>query len=236
MGSSPRPVRRTPLPRPAPLRRVLLFCTVALATTGVVGGLPPAAQAAPVNEPASPVAPAAQAGPVNGPVSPVAPPAKIEPFATYQPQSTCDPAAKPGTLALANLVLGYYHTGRNGGISRNCNIGTRSEHKEGRAFDWMLSVNQPQERAVAQQFITWLLQKGPHGEAAYNARRLGVMYVIWNRRIWSADHAKKGWLRYSGPNPHVDHIHISLSWSGAKKRTSFWTGVPAYVGRSEQAS
>jgi hypothetical protein len=129
------------------------------------------------------------------------------------------------------MLLAYYDAGRSGGISRHCSIGGRSEHKEGRAFDWMLSANRPAERAVAEQFIDWLLGRGPEGEAAYNARRLGVMYVIWNGRIWSADHAWLGWIRYRGPNPHVDHIHISLTWSGAMKRTSFWTGVAADVGR-----
>jgi hypothetical protein len=182
--------------------------------TGLVGGL----------------APAAQAAPADGPAAPAPAPARIEPFATYQPQSTCDPRAKPGTLALANMLLGYYAAGRNGGIVRKCSIGGRSEHKEGRAFDWMLSVNRSTERATAERFIGWLLGEGPNGEAAYNARRLGVMYVIWNRRIWSAHHAGRGWVGYRGPNPHVDHIHISLAWSGAMKQTSFWTGVAADVG------
>jgi hypothetical protein len=199
------------------MRRALHSCTVALATAGIVGGLAPTAQAAPEDGPAAPVAAAT-----------------IEPFATYQPQSTCDPSAKPGTLALATMLLEYYDAGRNGGISRNCSIGGRSEHKEGRAFDWMLSVNRPAERAVAEQFIAWLLDEGPNGEAAYIARRLGVMYVIWNGRIWSASHAARGWLQYRGPNPHTDHIHISLTRSGAMKQTSFWTGVPADVGRGTE--
>ena len=180
------------------------------------------------------LAPAAQAAPAEGPAAPAAAPTRIEPFATYKPQSTCDPTAKPGTLALADMLLEYYGTGRNGGITRQCSIGGRSEHKEGRAFDWMLNANRSNERAVAESFIAWLLDDGPGGEAAYNARRLGVMYVIWNGRIWSADHAARGWLRYRGPNPHVDHIHISLSWSGAMKQTSFWTGVRADVGRPAQ--
>ena len=215
MASSSPPIRRTAPLRTPSFRRVVLSCTVALATTGVVGGVTPAAQAAPT----------------SGPAAPAEAPDPIEPFARYQPQSTCDPEAKPGTRALAAMLMDYYDAGRNGGISRNCSIGGPSEHKEGRAFDWMLSVNQSRERATAEEFIDWLLAKGPHREAAYNARRLGVMYVIWNGRIWSADHARQGWLRYNGPNPHVDHIHISLSWSGAMKRTSFWTGVAADVGR-----
>jgi hypothetical protein len=218
MDHSPRPFRRTVPPRPASIRRGLLSCTVALAATGSLGVL----------------APAAQATSADGPAAAAAAPATIEPFATYRPQSTCDPGAKPGTLALANMLLAYYDAGRSGGISRNCSIGGRSEHKEGRAFDWMLSANRSQERAIAERFLAWLLDEGPDGEAAYNARRLGVMYVIWNGRIWSANHAARGWLRYRGPNPHIDHIHISLSWSGAMKRTSFWTGVPADVGRGTE--
>jgi hypothetical protein len=100
----------------------------------------------------------------------------------------------------------------------------------------MLSANRPSERATAEQFLAWLLGQGPNGEAAYNARRLGVMYVIWNGRIWSADHAALGWLPYRGANPHVDHIHISLSWAGAMKQTSFWTGVAADVGRARDSA
>jgi hypothetical protein len=215
MNSPSRPLPRDTPRRPAPLRRVLLSCSVALTTTGLMGGL----------------APAAQAAPRNGPAAPAEAPDRIEPFAAYQPQSTCDPVAKPGTRALARLLFDYYGTGRNGGIIRNCSIGERSEHKEGRALDWMLSVDRAKERAVAEDFIDWLLDEGPDGEDAYNARRLGVMYVIWNRRIWSASRAEDGWLPYRGPNPHTDHVHVSLTWSGAMKRTSFWTGEVADVGR-----
>jgi hypothetical protein len=191
---------------------------VAASAAGLVGGIGPAAQAA--------------SG--QGPTAPAPAPDEIEPFADYVWQDTCDPTAKPGTLALADMLLAYYDTGRSGGIIRNCSIGGRSEHKEGRAFDWMLSANQPHERAVAEGFITWLLAEGPDGEDAFNARRLGVMYVIWNGRIWSSDHHQLGWLRYGGPNPHLDHIHISLAWAGAMKQTSFWTGVAADVGGGDE--
>ncbi len=54
------------------------------------------------------------------------------------------------------------------------------------------------------------------------ARRLGVMYVIYNRKIWSG--WSGGWENYSGYSPHTDHVHISLSWNGARGHTSFWTG------------
>ena len=56
------------------------------------------------------------------------------------------------------------------------------------------------------------------------ARRLGVMYIIFNRKIWRA--YDPGWGSYSGTNPHTDHIHISLSYDGSTGRTSYWKGKP----------
>jgi peptidoglycan hydrolase-like protein with peptidoglycan-binding domain len=64
---------------------------------------------------------------------------------------------------------------------------------------------------------------------AYQARRLGVMYVIYDGRIWSSYRASEGWRKYSGGESHGDHIHISLAWNGAMKRTSFWTGKAAQI-------
>jgi hypothetical protein len=148
-----------------------------------------------------------------------------DPYATYREQNSCNPTAQPGTAALRAMVLGYYGIGRDGGISRDCSIGGASEHKEGRAWDWMLDVNNPAENAAAQDFMLWLTGPDANGVQAGNARRLGVMYLIRNRQIWQADHASSGWMAYSGPNPHTDHIHISLSWDGAEKRTSWWTGA-----------
>ena len=51
------------------------------------------------------------------------------------------------------------------------------------------------------------------------------MYVIWNKHSWNAYDRTPAWVPYTGANPHTDHIHISLSWDGALKRTSFWTGT-----------
>ncbi len=202
--------------RSVAVRRAALSCAVALAMTGV-GGV---------------YAPVGQAAPLSGPSAPAAAPSKIEGFAPYRWQTSCDPVAKPGTRALAEMMLAHYGAGRSGGITRGCSIGGRSEHKEGRAWDWMLNVSKPAEKAVAEQFIDWLTAPGGKGKDAYNARRLGVMYVIWNGKIWSASREGKGWQPYRGPNPHTDHIHVSLSWSGAMRETSFWTGERGDVKRS----
>ena len=60
------------------------------------------------------------------------------------------------------------------------------------------------------------------------ARRLGIQYIIWNRRIWSTT-TPGYWRAYTGASPHTDHVHFSFGWSGAAKRTSYWTGRIAAV-------
>ena len=148
--------------------------------------------------------------------------AKIEPLASYVGQSTCSPAPKKGTVAFANLLLRTYPSSRSLGISRACGSGGQSEHKEGRAFDWGMSVRSTRDRAAVKALFTWLMKTDRHGNRYAMARRLGIQYMIWNRRIWGAYSADRGWRKYTGANPHTDHVHFSLSWAGARKQTSFW--------------
>ena len=156
----------------------------------------------------------------------------IEIMSPYQAQSTCNPTPKPGTLALSKLVLAAYPGTSSSGIARDCSIGGRSEHKEGRAWDWHVSYANPKQRAQAADFAHWLFATDPYGNRFAQARRLGVMYVIWNHKIWSSYAAGAGWRPYRGPDPHTGHMHISLSWAGALKKTSYWTGAVAPVLRA----
>jgi hypothetical protein len=158
------------------------------------------------------------------PTAPVRLPSAIEGFAKYQGQTICSPTAKPGTVKLKNMLLRTYPGTRSLGISRSCSAGGTSEHKEGRAFDWGVRYSSSTERAKANAFLTWLLKTDAAGHKAANARRLGVMYVIWNKRIWGAYAASSGWRPYGGSNPHTDHVHISLSRAGGAGTVSFWTG------------
>jgi hypothetical protein len=175
------------------------------------------------------------------PTAPVRFPRAIEGFATYQKQTTCSPTAKPGAVKLKNLLLRTYPGTRSLGISRACSAGGTSEHKEGRAFDWGVRYSSTAERAKANAFLTWLLKTDAAGHKAANARRMGVMYVIWNKRIWGAYAANQGWRPYRGSNPHTDHVHISLSRTGATGTTSFWsgrvngTGTTAATGTADSA-
>lgn len=178
------------------------------------------------------VAPAAQAA------APVTPSfrAAIEAPADYDGQSTCSPAAKPGTVKLARLLVATYGKASIG-ISRPCSDGGQSEHKEGRALDWMLSYKNKAQRAKVQAFLTWLLAPDKYGNQAAMARRLGVMYMGWNNQMWRA-YGSMGWGDLKGCTTnramkaasydttcHRNHLHISLSWDGAAGLTSFWTGT-----------
>jgi len=156
-------------------------------------------------------------------------PATAEVLSPYLPQVSCDPAPKPGVSAFRALMLATYSRGSDGGISRSCSDGGQSEHKEGRAWDWMLDLHNSADHAAGTAALTFLLAPGPHGEVAWNARRLGIMYIIWNRHIWASYRASEGWRAYTGPNPHTDHIHFSFAWAGAMKHTSWWTGRVAVV-------
>jgi len=48
-----------------------------------------------------------------------------------------------------------------------------------------------------------------------------VKYLIFNKKIWSKEKAKQGNRIYSGSNPHVKHLHISIN-DGHGEDTSPW--------------
>lgn len=153
--------------------------------------------------------------------------AAIEPLAAYDAQSTCSPTAKPGTVALRSLVQAAYPGTGDYGIVANCANGGVSEHYEGRAWDWKLSAYDPVQDAQAKDFFNWLFAPDAQGNRYAMARRLGIMYMIYNQHIWGSYYADQGWRPYTGSSPHTDHVHISLTRAGGDKLTSYWTGAGA---------
>jgi hypothetical protein len=151
---------------------------------------------------------------------------RIDPYAAYDGQDTCDPTPKPGTLDLQDLLLTTYPGTQDWGISRDCAVGGVSEHKEGRAFDW--GVPTDANERDAQDLIRWLLARDQYGNHHAMARRLGIMYFIHNGKIWRAYPPGPGFgPRDCDPHAdfddcHVDHIHFSMSWAGALRQTTWW--------------
>lgn len=157
----------------------------------------------------------------------------VEPFARYQPQHYCSPAAKPGTQVLRAWTVRTFGGGA-GAISRACTGHSVSEHKEGRAFDWTLDATRPADRARAMAFKAKLFATGTSGQPAALARRMGVMYLIWNDHIYAAydrfqprpylNAACKSLRTCSKTLRHRDHLHVSLTRDGGWGRTSWYAG------------
>ena len=161
----------------------------------------------------------------------------VDPYAPYEPQADCDPTPKPGVVAFADLLLEAYPVSGSSGISRDCGQGGRSEHKEGRAFDWAVSVSNPQQKAAAGEALATLLATDEDGNRHALFRRFGLMYIIWNRQIFSATQPDAGWRPYacssaaSFDDCHVNHVHFSFSRAGAEMQTSWWKLVPTSTPR-----
>lgn len=195
---------------------------------------------------AGPPVPGENLPPANSPAPAVALPPAYDVQADYEGQSQCDPTAKPGAQRLSDLIKATYGANQTVWIPRACSVGGQSEHKEGRALDWMTSIHDPQGRANAEQFLRWLLGPDQFGQEYGNAKRLGIMYVGWNDRLWRAYDLKRGWTEMKGCFSrtsrgndtvcHRDHIHISLSWDGATGTNSFWDGSAQDAGFCPRAT
>lgn len=157
---------------------------------------------------------------------------KVDRVPGYQGQRSCQRGARPGTRALARLLRRTYASGIPIGISRRC-AGDTSEHYDGRALDWMVNSRKPRQAAMGDAFTSWLTKRG-HGVRGEMARRLGVMYIIWRGRSWAS--YRPGWSDYRGCSRgggsrwnatacHFDHVHISLNWPGARKKTSWYRAL-----------
>jgi hypothetical protein len=156
--------------------------------------------------------------------------AAIEDFAPYQPQFFCRQVVGPGVKAFEHLVLTTYPVTTSLGDLRPCSEGGTSEHYDGRAFDWGADHRVPAQRAAGESLLRWLFATDAYGNADAIFRRLGLMYVIWNKRIWGAWDQRWEPYKCSGVTDcHVNHIHFSFDWAGADKKTSFWTGTVAGV-------
>lgn len=175
----------------------------------------------------------ARAGDATVPPIPSGLPAAIEGLSPYVPDTACDLHNRTGTIKLGNLIKATYANSYS--TLRACTGAStpNSEHFDGRALDTFFNVRDTTQRADAGALITWLLATDAKGNQFANARRLGVMYIIWNNKMWSSYRTSEGWRPYlncaSTPAPsadtncHRNHIHLSLSWEGAMGRTSFWT-------------
>jgi hypothetical protein len=96
--------------------------------------------------------------------------------------------------------------------------GTSGEHPKGLALDFSIldkgaGVSRPggARTSLGQKIANYLWD---------NRKRLNIWYVIWNRRVISANrdsYAYNRWVTYKGPKSHTDHVHVSFWASGTYK-------------------
>ncbi len=154
----------------------------------------------------------------------------LEDFASYQPATGCVKKPQPGTVMLGRFVAQRFGGGL-GPMLRRCG-GSRSEHTEGRAFDWTNDAATKAGRQRVARFLRAVLADGPSGEHAVPARRMGIMYIIWNDRMYPAwdQFRAKPYLsssctslkRCSKTLRHRDHVHVSLTRQAAQRQTSWY--------------
>ncbi len=154
----------------------------------------------------------------------------LEPYAGYQPQTKCRRHPKPGVLLLADWLVA--RGGGYGAIFRACAGSSTSEHKESRAFDWVLDARSEADQALATAMLEEIFAPDDTGEPNALARRMGIMYVIWDDHMYAAydEFVAKRYLSSGCRNRrscsptlrHRDHVHISLTRRGARGLTSWY--------------
>lgn len=209
-------MRPSPLAR-RPLARAVTGAVLATALLAPLAGLTGTASAA-----------------VAVPTSPTFS-ASIDAYPRYERENTCSPTEKPGPQFVRTMLRSTYGTSIGSNIVRSC-TSSDSGHEEGRALDWMTSVRVASQRDMANAFIGWLQATDKYGNKHAMVRRLGIQYIIWNNRMWRTYDPSRGWTEYAGClDPakasttydnacHRNHVHLSFSWDGAWKRTSYYAG------------
>lgn len=111
------------------------------------------------------------------------------------------PNVKPHVVAAANELGTKFGIKTIGGWRKS---DPYPDHPSGLALDLMTNnlgspaVSHPRGTELANYLIA-------------NAKRLGVKYIIWNRRSWNT--SRGTWANYTGSNPHTDHVHVTFNAS-----------------------
>lgn len=135
----------------------------------------------------------------------------------------CDPRERRGVNLFLRWVLRELGGGSLG-TGRPCDTGpVPSDHWSNRAWDWKMAASSADDQAIVHALFDWLFDN----DAEY-FRRLGLKYIIWDHHIWRG--GSGGWQDYTGPNPHIDHVHFSFGHAGADGKTSMYPWLDEQVG------
>ncbi|WP_292604929.1 hypothetical protein [Nocardioides sp. REDSEA-S30_B4] len=102
------------------------------------------------------------------------------------------------------------------------------------AVDWSNDATTKAGRKRVKAFLKDVLAEDHRERPAAKARRMGIMYIIWNDQMYAAwrgfeptDYLSSSCKRKkkcSKTLRHRDHVHISLSRQGGFGNTSFYEG------------
>jgi subtilisin family serine protease len=151
----------------------------------------------------------------------------VDPYSYDQTGTACSGGPAAGTAALRRLLRDQF--GPRAAEIYNCRPvrggTTLSLHGEGRAVDYYVDASVPDELALGNRIVQWLLASDAGGNPHCTARRLGVQEIIWNHEIWTAGPRRNEGMRpYSGVDPHTTHLHIGQNRLGAAMGTTYWVG------------
>ncbi len=154
-----------------------------------------------------------------------------EDYASYEPEDGCRSRPLAGTSELASWIDRSFAGGAARATMRACSSST-SEHQDGRAIDWTMDADRRAQRREVARFLAKVFADDRDGERHALARRMGIMYVIWNDRMYASyrtfearDYLSSSCRtveRCSKTLRHRDHVHLSLSQRGGRGLTSWY--------------
>jgi putative cell wall-binding protein len=165
----------------------------------------------------------------------------VETYANAAPAVCSNGYVYPGVWAFRDILASSYGN-RTASTVRGCPstvTSSMSYHARGLALDWSFNVYNSTEAAQAQQVLDWLFEPSSTGEKHVRLKRLGIIEVIWNDKLWTrfdrnstSDigtwrvHDFSGCVAAGGSEntcAHRDHIHFSFSLEGGNMQRTWWS-------------
>jgi hypothetical protein len=128
----------------------------------------------------------------------------------------CAGKLKSGAMRLGEYLQDRYPAITSiGGYACRRNTASASKmsvHGTGRALDVFIpTIKGAADNGKGDPLANWLVA---------NAEHIGIQLVIWDRTVWQSN--GRGAKAYTGPVPHVDHLHVELTLKAAAQQTPWF--------------
>ncbi len=132
----------------------------------------------------------------------------------------CTGSLTPGAASLSRYLRDHFHgISSVGGYScrpNTANTSRMSVHGSGRALDIMIPTDHGDaDNGVGDAIANWLIT---------NSQAIGVQYIVWDHTQWSGSRSTDRVRPYTGPIPHIDHIHAEITLPASRQQTPFFGG------------